>query len=242
MRRYELWSAERSEQSVEFPQRTPLVKNPPRLVEQKLDEHQATTLLYNYGLPVDLTMNAAAKVGGSAIPCKTSRISTERIDLSFTDNEKPPKNSLTGSSGALRIEEIGEVSGRIAAESATGFQFAVDENNRSSLAEKLATIAMGRGLNPKVSIASGTRLELKNKNCEFTGPDGRARKGRILNLSQADALIQTASPPKVPAIIVFRGNKKYAAEITNSFVLGFVARFSWPISDEDFSENMRFDN
>jgi len=247
MRRYEMWSATGAELSAvaQAPRKASYSAHSALHRVPELDDFQTSAMIYGYGLPVDLVIDAAAKIDeGSPFRCKTSRISSKRIDLTVSDESATPDRSMIGSPTSLRIDELGEVSGRVAGTFDAGFQFSVDESYRPALVEKLSAAVVKRGLNSKVSIAGGDtikRLELKNKNCEFIGPDGRPKSGRILNLSQVDVLIQAISPPKAPSIVVFHGAKKYAAEVTSTFVLGFVARFSWQISDQDFSEDMRFD-
>jgi len=244
MRRYEMWSAARVDLSerLEASRAALRFERPAPPAVSKLNPFEASALIYGYGLPIDIVLDAAAKIGDNdTVACKTNTISTKRIDFAFTGSAPAPENALLGVPSAVRIEDLGEVSGHVAAASETGFQFTVDEDNRSALAERLAHAAVRRGLNSNVSLTGGERLELKNKTCEFIGPDGRPKSGRVLSLSQEDALIQAITPPKAPAIVVFRGSKQYAAEVTSSFVLGFVAKFSWRISDREFSEDIRFD-
>jgi len=244
MRRYEMWSAAKVDlhQRLETSRATLRFERPAPPTISKLNPFEASLLIYGYGLPISLALEAAAKIGDrDAIACKTNTISTKRIDFAFTGDAPAPENALLGVPSAVRIEDLGEVTGYVAAASEAGFQLTVAEDNRSTLAERLAHAAVRRGLNSNISLIGGDRLELKNKTCEFIGPDGRPKNGRVLSLSQEDALIQAISPPKAPAIVVFRGTKQYAAEVTSSFVLGFIVKFSWRIPDHAFSEDIRFD-
>jgi len=245
LRRYELWSAERSERPRDGGAALEIAVAPaPKRRPSNLDELQTMLLLYDYGVPVDIALHASCKtVDGKTFQCETKKISSESIDLGYSGAARRTDDLLPGSALNITMDKVGEVSGTVSAHSETGFKLAVDIESRPRLGERLAPLAIERGLNPKASIAGGEdvqRIELKHKDCEFTGPDGRKKIGRIVNLSQLDVLVRSAVMPQARSIIVFRGAHKYAAEVTSTFGIGFLAKFSWRIPDREFSTDMRF--
>ena len=61
------------------------------------------------------------------------------------------------------------------------------------------------------------------------------RKGWLINISQADALIKAAIVPPIGATISFGGPASYTAEVTRVFEIGFAVKFSPPIPEAEFS-------
>jgi hypothetical protein len=185
---------------------------------------------------------------GQSLPCATKSISSESVDLIYKKPAlgtlKPTYNkSHLGSAVALDLEEIGAFKGVITSQSKSGFQVAVDDGYRNSLSSKLAHLADKRGIKHDVSIASGpgiTRIEPAQKECSFKDPEGILRSGIIVNLSQADVLVRAAHIPSVPSIISFKGPRLYAAEVTNVFAIGFLAKFCIPIPAPEFSKDIQF--
>jgi len=215
----------------------------------KLDDLQTSMLLYGYGLPIETAIDGVCKIGnGQSAQCTTKSISSESVDLIYKKSSlgtsKPIYNkSHVGSTIALDLEEIGTFEGVITSQNKDGFQVAVDSSCQSQLGTRLADMADRRGIKHNVSIAAGpgvTRVEPTNKNCSFKDPAGILRKGIMVNLSQTDVLIRTTNIPSTPSIISFKGPRTYAAEVTSTFAIGFVAKFCNPIPASEFSKDIQF--
>lgn len=251
--RYEIWSAGKSETKAATPEKAlqTLTKHSAQTQAPaaKLDELGTSLLLYSYGLPVETALSGVCTLpGGRSTKVATRKISTESVDLVYEDSpfhlrSRPHDKIKIGSPVQLDIEEIGAVGGVMASQKNNGFQVAVDSSHRTMLSGKLAAIAAKNGIMPKASFAAGpsvTRIEPKNKKCKFEDHHGELRNGTIVNLSQSDALIRASIIPPIPAIIVFRGPRRYAAEVTSTFEIGFVVHFCSPIPDIEFSPDMIF--
>jgi len=251
-RHYGIWSVGRDEAPLIPKGETPKVLQAdnkpaaPANRPSRLGDLETATLLYNYGMPVDITLDALTKTSsGKALNCKTGHIAAEHIDFVYS---KPPSSAdrpQINSSMNVTLDRIGEVSGKVSSCFEKGFQLAVDEKSQSLIREKLPQAAAERGLSADLTLASGgdiQRIELADKDCHFIGPDGRRKKGRIVNISQVDALIQASIVPPVHSIIKFEGPRKYASEVTNAFTLGFICKFSWRIPDVEFTQKLKFSN
>jgi len=249
---YGMWSLGRDEQNAptkEIPkpqtERTPALAPAPAK-SPRLSALQTATLLYDYGMPVDIALDAFAKTAdGKTLNCKTGRITAEHIDFVYSKPTSSADRPQLGSSINITLDRVGEVSGKVSSRSEKGFQLAVDEKSQSLIREKLPQAAAERGLSSDLTLAGGAdiqRIELKSKDCHFIGPHGRRKKGKIVNISQVDALIQASIIPPAHSIIKFEGPRKYAAEVTNAFAIGFICKFSWRIPDNEFSPDLKFSN
>lgn len=214
----------------------------------KLSELDTSLLLYGAGAPVHTALKGIfTSESGHQVSCKTKKISSESIDLLFENPQdgtnRPLQKIPLGSSIQLNLEEVGSFGGVISSERNGSFQISVESKSRSMLSTKLAHMAVKRGISPKDSIATGPdvlRIEPKNKECRYDDHMGVLRSGKIVNLSRIDALVRASALPPAPSIILFRGPRQYAAEITSTFEIGFMAKFCTPILPEEFSADMKF--
>jgi len=247
-RHYGIWSAGRDEaplQKSDAPKQalTDLKPAAPGRTS-RLNDVETATLLYDYGMPVDIALDAFAKTSdGKDLNCKTGRVTAEHIDFIYSKPTSSADRPQLGAAINVTLERVGEVSGKVSSRSEKGFQLAVDEKSRSLIRERLPQAAAERGLSADLTLAGGAdiqRIELRNKECHFIGPHGRRMKGKIVNISQVDALIQASIIPPAHSIIKFEGTRKYAAEVTNAFAIGFICKFSWRIPDAEFTPDMKF--
>jgi hypothetical protein len=244
-----MWSAAEKNQAVEptrlSPRRQEAKAADQKLVAGELDDLQASIMLYSYGLPIDAAVRSVCtQPNGTSFNCETKRISSETVDFAYRSSiDAQYAKTDVGSSVQCDLDKVGAFKGVIASQNRDGFQVAVDPSSKSLLSAKLAEFAIDRGIKHDVSIAAGpqvTRVEPKNSACCFTDHQGVLRNGQIVNLSQVDLLVRTRFIPPIPALIVFQGPRRYSAEVTSVFVIGFMARFCNPIAEKDFTSNIRF--
>jgi hypothetical protein len=246
--RYDIWSAAQQDAiKADKPDSRRFALAPIQLA--KLNDRETSQLLYSYGLPVETALNGICGFhNGQSAKCTTRKISTESVDLVYETSPfhvsgKPQSKIKAGSPVQLNIDKIGAFGGVVASQKSDGVQITVDSSHRSMLSSRLADIAVERGINPRASLAGGpgiTRIEPINKKCKFEDHRGVLRDGTIVNLSQVDAIVRSSTVPPTPAIIVFRGPRRYAAEVTSAFQIGFVVSFCNPIPAAEFSVNMTF--
>lgn len=250
MHRYKVWLLAKDQAGVEKPEQ---VKPIPPASKQlsKLTDMETLLLLYQYGRPMDIAVDSRFTLpDGQAATCKTKKISSESVDFVYNeagDNKQnmPPRSMSVGSPLSLEIDEVGSVGGVLTAQSEDGFKVTVDSNSRNMLSNRLAHIAVKRGLGVDASTTVKTgvpRIEPVNKNCNFTDHTGTVRKGMIVNLSQYDALIRAAASfiPPIGTRIVLRGPEWHGAYVISTFEIGFVVKFCIPIPPEQFSPAIRF--
>ncbi|WP_020175048.1 hypothetical protein [Methyloferula stellata] len=247
-RRYNIWSLAQPVQALPVSGQKEREKDPAPQIT-KLDDLQTSLLLYGYGLPIDVALGGVCRLpDGQSTKCKTKRISSESVDLvydaaPFGSPNNPNDKTHMGSAVQLSLAGVGVVGGIITSQDLDGFRVAVDGNCQSALSAKLADIAAARGIRHEVKIAAGPsviRVEPKHKNCAFDDQRGILRKGTIVNVSQIDALIKTSIIPPKPTVIIFRGTRRYAAEVTSTFAIGFMAEFCSPIPTCEFSDDIKF--
>jgi len=251
--RYDIWSVAQQDQAGQkapvSPENKPQNTSTASSHISKLDDLQTSMLLYGYGLPMKAAVSGISKLAnGQTAHCTTKKISSESVDLIFKSptpeaSKLASDKSQVGSAISLDLEEIGAFNGIISSQSKDGFQVAVDSIYKAKLSSKLTDMASKRGIKHDVSIATGpgiTRIELKDKKCSYKDGAGVLRKGRIVNLSQVDALIGAQVIPTIPAIIIFEGARRYAAEVTSTVAIGFMVKFSIPIPATEFSEDLKF--
>jgi hypothetical protein len=249
MKNYVLWATNRNAQSghekIQTTQEACQQGFPVKVEPSKLDDLQTSLLLYHYGLPIEIVLETGCKLpNGLAVKCKTKSISSEIVDLLYTDPKSGnlDKNDV-GLTLHVDVREVGPVKGVVAAQNMDGFQINVDEESRTSLGDRLANLTSSLGVRHDVTIAAGPeiqRLEPENSNCCFEDDKGRMRNGRIVNLSQIDALIRAKFIPRKSSIIFFKGPCRYLAEVTSVFAIGFMAQFATPIRNKDFSTQIKF--
>ncbi|MHB8886756.1 MAG: hypothetical protein ACYC5H_17065 [Methylovirgula sp.] len=216
-----------------------------------LDDSAMLNTLYDHRLPIDIELPGRCLMpNGRSTTCKTRKISSESVELIYDVQTagypiRPPEEIPAGSTIHLDLDQIGNVHGVLTAQNSEGFRLAVDVNCKGMLITKLAQMAAARrGGNydmPGPAVpASVTRIEPNLKACSFTDNTGTLRKGKIINISQIDALIKAPIIPAVGTQIVFGGPQHYEAEVTRSFEIGFAVKFCAPIPAEEFSSAIKF--
>lgn len=211
----------------------------------------AATSLYHYGLAIEIELAGLCTLpNGRSTACKTRKISSESVDLIYdvgigAYRFKLPDEMPAGSPMHLDLDRIGKFRGALTAQNSEGFKIAVDGDCKDMLSNRLALLAEAiRSTSlDDASVAakpSVTRLEPDSKSCRFTDHTGALRKGSVINVSQVDALIKASIVPPVAARIVFSGPRRYAAEVTRAFEIGFAVKFCDPIPTEEFSAAIKF--
>ncbi|MGB8278043.1 MAG: hypothetical protein WCF20_08980 [Methylovirgula sp.] len=207
--------------------------------------------LYHYGLPIEIELRGLCTLpNGRSTACKTKKISSESADFIYDLANggyrfKLPDEMPAGSPMHLDLDRLGEFHGALTSQNSAGFKIAVDGDCKDMLSNRLALLAAAiRGTSlDDASVAakpSVTRLEPDSKSCRFTDHTGTLRKGWVINVSQIDALIKAPIVPPVGAHIVFSGPRRYAAEVTRAFEIGFAVKFCDPIPAEEFSAAIKF--
>ena len=121
-----------------------------------------------------------------------------------------PEDLPAGSVMHVDLDRIGEFHGALTSQYPEGFQIAVDGEYKDMLSKRLALLAttlrnIGLDDGSGATKPSITRIEPDNKNCRFTDQAGVVRKGWLINISQAEALIKAAIVPPIGATISFGG-------------------------------------
>ncbi len=201
--------------------------------------------LYAYGPAVEIELRGKCTTqNGRSIGCKTTEVSKDAVRFAYDadsvgDPAKRCDDLQAGTPMHVDLDQLGAFEGVLAAQYLEGFQIAVDHDCKSMLSTKLAGLAGARGISfdqTAVPVREHiTRIEPDNKNCAFIDQKGVLRKGRLINVSQVDALITASILPPVAAHIVFNGPRRYLAEVTRTFEIGFAVRFCPPIPREEFS-------
>lgn len=217
---------------------------------RQLDDLAALMALYDHRLLVEVELRGTCSLpDGGFTACKTKTVSPKAVDLvydvqtgdsSFDRCEEMPE----GAAAHLALDQIGALRGVVTAQNSEGFRVTVNEDCRPMLRNKLARMAAQRSISlDSGSAAAGsnvTRIEPLIKACSFTDHTGTLRKGKIVNVSQIDALIRTPIIPLLTSRIVFRGSRRDVAEVTHTFEVGFAVRFLIPIPAEEFSIAIKF--
>ncbi|MGA3302521.1 MAG: hypothetical protein ABSC72_04450 [Methylovirgula sp.] len=209
------------------------------------DEDDGSSL-YHYGLPIEIQLPGHCILpNGRSTSCKTKKISSESVSFIYDLGTgayrfKLPDDLPMGSVMNVDLDRVGEFHGALTSQYPEGFQIAVDGEYKDMLSKRLALLAttlrnIGLDDGSGVTKPSITRIEPANKNCRFTDRAGVARKGWLINISQADALIKAAIVPPVGATICFGGPGRYMAEVTRGFEIGFAVKFTPPIPEAEFS-------
>ncbi len=216
---------------------------------QRADLYDLKTsmIMYGYGLPLDAVLEGVCTLpSGVPAKCKTSRISSETVDVELDLNPLTawfmPRERLPDRANVhLKLKEVGAVSGAVTSQNRAGFRVSVDNAQRSELGAKLVAFAAKRGIGSKSPIGYGSihRLELHNKSCNYIDHTNTLRRGAIVSLSRTDVLIRATIIPPIRANISFRGPRRPAAEVVNTYEIGFVAKFVTEISKEEFSAELR---
>lgn len=216
-----------------------------------LDEAGRVTPLYDHRLPIDIELPGRCLMpNGRSTTCKTRKISSESVELVYDLQAagypiKPPEEIPAGSTIHLDLDQIGNFHGLLTAQNSDGFQLAVDVNCKGMLISKLTHMAAAiRASSPDTPVLvarpSVTRIEPNVKDCSFTDSTGTLRKGKIINISQVDALIKAPIIPAVGTHIVFCGPHAYVAEVTRGFEIGFAVKFCAEIPAQEFSPAIKF--
>ena len=205
----------------------------------------ALMALYDYRPLIETELQGTCTFpNGGATNCKTTTISSDAVNLVYdgqaaSSRSKRADEIRTGSAVHLNLDQIGPLRGVVASKKSEGFQVAVDDACKPMLRTKLAHMAAEHAISledpSQVAKSSITRIEPNIKSCSFLDHTGTLRKGVIVNLSQADALIKARIIPPVKSRIVFRGSRRHLAEVMRTFEMGFVARFSDLIPVGEFS-------
>ena len=210
------------------------------------DDAATFSRLFDHRLPINIELPGRCMMpNGRSTTCKTRKISSESVELVYDLQSagypiKPPEEIPAGSTIHLDLEQIGNLHGLLTAQNFEGFHLAIDVDCKGKLIPKLAHIAAAiRGSNLDTSTLAVqtriTRIEPNVKACSFTDNAGTLRKGKIINISQIDALIKAPFIPPVGTHIIFGGPQPYEAEVTRSFEIGFAVKFSPAIPAEEFS-------
>jgi hypothetical protein len=251
MHRYQVWSLAKDKPQLSSGEAASQGQAHPAKQLNKLSDLETLLLLYNYGRPMDLAVGSKYTLSnGQSATCTTKKVSSESIDFvynapsSAAPSEPRPKMPL-GSAVALDLDEVGSCGGVLTSQSDDGFRVAVNKDSRSLVSTKLAHIAVKRGLGVEATSAVRTgvaRIEPHNKDCGFTDHTGTLRKGKIVNLSQFDALIRAAATiiPPMGSRIVLRGPVWHGADVISTFEIGFMVKFCLPIPLDKFNAGIIF--
>jgi hypothetical protein len=208
------------------------------------------TSLYDHRLPIDVELPGRCTMpNGRSTTCKTRRISSESVDLVYDLKTasypiRHPEDMPAGSTVHLDVDQIGNFHGVVTAQSADGFQLAVDVDCKGMLIPKLARVAAAiraNSLEEPVSTAKPTvmRIEPTIQACSYIDGFGVPRRGKIINISRIDALIKAPVVPPIASHIIFGGDESYMAEVTRTFEIGFAVRFCTPIPEAAFSSSIK---
>lgn len=207
------------------------------------DDLRALMAVYSPGLAIELELEAVlATPDGEATKCGAKSINPEGVDGACDakkDREGSGRvgNAVTGPPAQMEMNEFGSTEAHSAKVESDGQP--VSEKKLDRLLSECGTAAdKERG----VRNSAATRIEPIVKSCSFVDETGILRTGIVVNVSQFDALIKTTHVPRLASQIVFSGSPKRTAEITRNFEIGFVAKFSIPLADEEFSDAIQFTN
>jgi hypothetical protein len=251
LHRYKVWLLAEG-QTADVPRALPKLCYPSKPIS-KLSDLETLLLVYNYGRPIEMAVEATCTLpNGESASYTTRKISSEAVD--FVYNEPglytpgtPRQRMAVGTAMSLHLDGLGlgDLEGLLTSQTEDGFQVAIRKDCRSILAGKLAQIAAENGIGVEATDTVRTnapRLEPEHTACWFTDYRGKLKKGKIVSLSQFDALIRIA-PTMIPpngTRIVFRGPEWHGAEVAIAFEIGFIAKFCVPIPAEKFSPALRF--
>lgn len=216
-----------------------------------LDNTAILTGLYDHRLPIDIELPGRCTMpNGRSRTCKTKTISSEAVELIYDLQTagypfKAPEEIPAGSTVHLDLEQIGNFHGMLTSQNSEGFKLAVDVNCKGMLITKLTKMAAairssGQNHESLVTKTSIMRIEPSTKNCSFTDDKGTLHKGKIINVSQVDALIKAPVIPPIATHIVFGGPRAHVAEVTRTFEIGFAVKFCTPIPPDEFSDAIKF--
>jgi hypothetical protein len=205
-------------------------------------------LIYGYGLPIALALDGVCTLpGGTSAQCQTTKISSDSVNVVYAPSPpgapKPVREAMPkGAAVNLKLDEVGAFRGTLTSQHNDGFEVAVDSAYQTVLGAKLSHIAAKRGIapSPLPSIPIETRIEPSSKDCWFLDQTGTLRKGLIVNLSQVDMLLRASIIPPMGAQIVFRGARRYAAEVTSIFKIGFMVKFCNQLPVQEFTTAIKF--
>lgn len=251
--RFKIWDLAKNRQAeAEKPKPVPARGGPAQPVT-RVDDLAAMIALYHHGPLIEVELRGTCTMpDGGSTKCKTKTISPEAVNLGYdVETADPPtKRSdeilviLVGSAAHLDLDRIGAFRGVVTSQNSEGFRVAVNEDCKPMLRNKLIHMAADGGISlddaSVVAKSSITRIEPNIKSCSFTDHTGTLRKGKIVNVSQIDALIKTRFIPPLTSRIVFRGSRRDVAEVTHTFEIGFAVRFCTPIPAEEFSATIKF--
>lgn len=255
--RYQIWTASSERAPLPAPAQAPLRSGSPSARKpvatsvrpmKGRDDLDTSMLIYGYGLPIALDGVCTLPSGLSA-KCQTTKISSDSVNVLYAPSPpgmpKPKREMMTkGASVNLRLDEVGALRGTLKAQDQEGFEVAVDHAYQTVLGAKLSHLAAKRGIKPAAApvapIPIETRIEPVSKDCWFLDQTGTLRKALIVNLSQIDALLRATIIPPVGARIVFRGPRRYAAEVTSIFKIGFMVKFCDQLPVQEFTTAIKF--
>jgi hypothetical protein len=223
----------------------------PKRASSVLDEAATHNIAYDHRLPIDIELPGRATMpNGRSTTCKTTRISSESVDLVYDLQTasyplRSPEQIPAGSTVHLDLDQIGNFHGQLTSQNSEGFQLAIDVNCKGMLITKLAHVAAAiRNASfeeaPSAAKRSVTRIEPDVKSCTYTDHTGQVRKGKIINVSPYDALIKAPIIPPIATLIVFAGKAARVAEVTRTFEIGFAVQFSASIPEAEFSAAITF--
>jgi hypothetical protein len=188
-------------------------------------------LIYGYGLPIALALDGVCTLpGGTSAQCQTTKISSDSVNVVYAPSPpgapKPVREAMPkGAAVNLKLDEVGAFRGTLTSQHNDGFEVAVDSAYQTVLGAKLSHIAAKRGIAPSPLHLDQT---------------GTLRKGLIVNLSQVDMLLRASIIPPMGAQIVFRGARRYAAEVTSIFKIGFMVKFCNQLPVQEFTTAIKF--
>jgi len=251
--RYKLWSLVSGDQApvdaAELPRRS-VIKRPKAdaaaPVAQAMtrrDELETALLLYSQGLPIAIALEGLCTLpDGQKSQCQTEKISSQSVDLVYTEPNRSTATPPAGSAVHLDIEEIGTFKGTLTSGNKRGMQVAVDVDDRGMVSSKLAYVIGKRGIgieNPQASEASAMSIQPDHKSCAFIDHTGTLRIGEIVRLSHTEVLIRASICPPSKTYVHFRGPQRLIAEVTSSFEMGFMAKFIPPIPAQKLSAALK---
>jgi len=260
LHKYQIWAADQKSgllkqlepKQLDAVPRVDTVRKPARAAKpiQNSEDLDASLLLYSYGLPIALTLDGVATLpNGISTKCHTTKISSRSVDVVY---EPPmpgaPVRPLAilpkGTAVDLNLNEGGALRGVLTSQDKKGFQLSVDTAYQSELGAKIRHIVGQRGAVIEApvlpSIPIETRIEPTHKDCWFLDQTNTLRKGTIVNVSQIDALLRASIIPPLGAKIIFRGPRRYEAEVSNIFKIGFMVKFGTQLPVQDFNIALKF--
>lgn len=207
------------------------------------DDLRAVMAVYSPGLAIELELEAVlATPDGEATKCGPKSIKPEGVDVvceAKSDKEGSGRHgdALIGPPAQMEMNEFG---------SAEGLSPKVESDGQPVLEKKLDRLLSDCGMAADKDrgnrSSAATRIEPTVKSCTFADEAGILRTGIVVNVSQFDALIKTTHVPRLASQVIFSGSPKRTAEITRNFEIGFVAKFSIPLAEEEFSDAIQFTN